>query len=282
MSSARLASFRRVLAAALGTSYYRPWLEAASLHTPQQIAALGSIEQGLEKLPSLEPEVFLAHPEEFRNPAAPARRPARFVWPHGRVPRTAVLMEGMGGSRRVRVFANGLGRKLAWFRPEVLAGPFCKLERLAALLESGALAMRPPSHAVILLTRMDQPPLGEAERERLWAAYQVPVYQQILGFAGELLAWECEAHQGLHVVCDAVVLEEQTGRGEERLLATSLADLVHPVLRLAVGWRARLTEQLCGCGRAGQRLLLEADGAARARSRAAPGSAQAVSAAVIC
>lgn len=282
MSSARLASFRRVLAAALGTSYYRPWLEAASLHTPQQIAALSSIEQGLDRLPWLEPQVFLAHPEQFRNPAARAHRPARFVWPHGKVPRTAVLMEGLGGRRRVRVFADGLGRKLAWFRPEVLAGPLWKLERLAALLESGALAMRPPTHAVIVLTRLDQAPLGDAERERLWAAYQVPVYEQILGFAGELLAWECEAHQGLHVAGEAAVLEEQVRWGEARLLVTSLADLARPVLRLAVGWRGRLTERLCGCGRAGQRLLLERDGAARVGSSALLDSAEGHSAAVIC
>lgn len=258
MSSNRLANFRRLLAAALGTRYYRPWLEAASLHTPQLIQALDSIESALGRLPPLNPEVFLTRRDEFRSPAAPPPPPELF-YPYRAVARIAVLAEGFRPGRRLRVFPNGLGRRLSWFRPQAIAGPPAKLDKLAEMLRSGALKIRALSHAVIVLIRIDQPPLNEEDRERLWRCYQVPVYQQLLGFSGELLAWECEAHQGLHVVPEAAVFEDRLIRGRPRLLATSLVDLAHPVLRLLTACQARLTHGLCGCGQPGERLLLNSD-----------------------
>jgi hypothetical protein len=33
----------------------------------------------------------------------------------------------------------------------------------------------------------------------LWQAYRVPVFEQIIGRSGRLLAAECEAHDGLHI-----------------------------------------------------------------------------------
>jgi hypothetical protein len=64
-----------------------------------------------------------------------------------------------------------------------------------------AAAEDPPvlTHAVIVLTAPDGPILSMAERERLWRAFHVPVFEQIVGSHGELLAAECEAHDGLHV-----------------------------------------------------------------------------------
>ena len=37
------------------------------------------------------------------------------------------------------------------------------------------------------------------ERERLWRAFRVPIFEQIIGPRGKLLAAECEAHDGLHI-----------------------------------------------------------------------------------
>ena len=41
--------------------------------------------------------------------------------------------------------------------------------------------------------------MSVAERERLWRAFRVPVFEQIIAPDGELLAAECEAHDGLHI-----------------------------------------------------------------------------------
>jgi hypothetical protein len=41
--------------------------------------------------------------------------------------------------------------------------------------------------------------LSTAERAWLWRAFRVPIFEQIVEPDGELLASECEAHDGLHI-----------------------------------------------------------------------------------
>ena len=41
--------------------------------------------------------------------------------------------------------------------------------------------------------------LTREQRERLWKAFRVPVFQQVVTRSGVLLAAECEAHDGLHM-----------------------------------------------------------------------------------
>ena len=41
--------------------------------------------------------------------------------------------------------------------------------------------------------------MTDADRECLWWAFRVPVFEQVIGKSGKLLAAECEAHDGLHV-----------------------------------------------------------------------------------
>jgi len=55
------------------------------------------------------------------------------------------------------------------------------------------------THAVIALESRGDPLLSMEERAWLWRAFRVPVFEQIIGPDGELLAAECEAHDGLHI-----------------------------------------------------------------------------------
>jgi hypothetical protein len=61
------------------------------------------------------------------------------------------------------------------------------------------------SHAVIILHRTEDLRLtglllsNQEQRQRLWQAFRVPVFEQIVGENGALLAAECEAHAGLHI-----------------------------------------------------------------------------------
>jgi hypothetical protein len=41
--------------------------------------------------------------------------------------------------------------------------------------------------------------LTAADRDQLWRAFRVPIFEQIIGTHGERLAADCEAHDGLHV-----------------------------------------------------------------------------------
>ena len=64
-----------------------------------------------------------------------------------------------------------------------------------------ALTAEPPAltHALIVLARPTDMLLTNADRDQLWRAFRVPVFEQLIGAQGDRLAAECEAHDGLHV-----------------------------------------------------------------------------------
>jgi hypothetical protein len=92
------------------------------------------------------------------------------------------------------VFPHGWTEDAAAFMPAAVAGTF---EQLRALSGADAASL---THAVIVLWRPGQLRLSEEDREQLWAAFRVPIFEQVIGKSGKLLAAECEAHDGLHVV----------------------------------------------------------------------------------
>ncbi len=120
-------------------------------------------------------------------------RGATFVHPMDPAPRTAVLARGFRPGKQVRVFPNGWNRQAARFEPASIAAPFSELLRLAEL------GVR-LQHSVIALTYEGQAGLSSDDRDLLWRSFGVPVFEQRLGRHNELLAAECEAHAGLHVV----------------------------------------------------------------------------------
>jgi hypothetical protein len=74
-----------------------------------------------------------------------------------------------------------------------LAGTFGELEHARA---RGAEARR-----TVYVLRKEGEPLGDRERDRLWRLYGVPVYA--LAKRGDsVVAWECEAQDGLHFAGD--------------------------------------------------------------------------------
>jgi hypothetical protein len=76
-------------------------------------------------------------------------------------------------------------------RPVAVAGTFAELARAAS---AGVAARR----AVFVLSREADFP-GDGERDELWRLYQVPVFALLLDRTGCIVAWECEAQNGLHV-----------------------------------------------------------------------------------
>jgi hypothetical protein len=53
-------------------------------------------------------------------------------------------------------------------------------------------------HAVIAFADLESR-LSARDRDFLWQAFGVPVFEQCLGTWNELAAAECEAHEGVHV-----------------------------------------------------------------------------------
>jgi hypothetical protein len=113
------------------------------------------------------------------------------VHPLEPAPKTAILVPGFQEARHIRVFPEGWTEQVQRFRPSALAATIEQLRRIARY----ELALR---HAVIVLT-YGAPALAEEERDFLWEAFGVPVFEQCLGPDNELLAAECEAHDGLHI-----------------------------------------------------------------------------------
>ena len=152
------------------------------------------------------------------------QRKSVFRYPMDPAPRTAVLAACFRPTRfqaksTIRLFPQGWSEEVAAFAPAAVAATREELLGLAA-------GDRPPAftHAVIVLESPGQM-LSAGDRQRLWRAFRVPVFEQIIGPRGELLAAECEAHDGLHV--------EVPGRAWE-------------------GYRLELAP--CGCGRTTPRL----------------------------
>ena len=111
--------------------------------------------------------------------------------------------------------------------------------------------MKPADRALFVRIGLDEGLLSPIERDGLWKRYGVPMFEHMIGMDGELLAWECETHSGLHIVEQNAVFELVGGE----LLLTSLTDLVQPTLQTRTGWSAGLTNEPCDCGRPGRRLV---------------------------
>jgi hypothetical protein len=129
------------------------------------------------------------------------RRPfqgAHFVHPIDPAPRTAILVPGFRETRLVRIFPQGWNERAKRFRPASIAGP---LEQLASLAREGW----PLEQAVIVFTYAGGPGVSPRDREALWQSFGVPVFEQYLGPRNKLLATECDAHGGLHVVSSLVL-----------------------------------------------------------------------------
>ncbi len=124
-------------------------------------------------------------------------RKAAFVYPVQPAPRTAVLESWFlkpwfrtNGS--IRAFPGWCAEAAEW-QPAAIAGTWSSIEPLLDLkIES-------LTHAVIILSRPGEELLTASKRQRVWSAFGVPVFEQIIGKNGVLLAAECQAHEGLHI-----------------------------------------------------------------------------------
>lgn len=231
----RLERFQEVLLAARYTEYYAPRLAAAGLATPWEVGTLREIEEGLARLPAVNLCAFLERPESFRNQAVRAA-------PGAEVER---VEDALGGWRRT-----------LHLRPNSLAGSFGALERAACGVRSGKLSMAPTVRRVTVHSRVDRGLLREADRDSLWRAFELPVFEQMRGLDGELLAWECEAHTGLHLHAEHAIVEASGNGGGGELVLTSLAGLRYPMLRVLSGLVGRYREGLCECGETSGRIIL--------------------------
>lgn len=151
------------------------------------------------------------------------RRPytgASFIHPmNPEPPRTAILMRGFQETKMVRVFPHGWDQRAERFQPDSIAGSREQLRKLARRTVH-------VDHSVIAFSFEGESGLSHSDRELFWKAFGVPVFEQFLGSRNELLAMECDAHAGLHVVsgCADLSLDREVcacGNRSPRLARTA-------------------------------------------------------------
>jgi len=118
---------------------------------------------------------------------------ATFIHPMDPTPRTAILAPGFRPTKLIRVFPSGWNEEAERFQPSSIAGPPDQLRRLV----DRNLQLH---HAVIVFSWEDGSGLSDDDRDLFWESFGVPIFEQRLGAGNELLAMECDAHNGLHVM----------------------------------------------------------------------------------
>ncbi|HEY3838653.1 MAG TPA: hypothetical protein VGL72_18875 [Bryobacteraceae bacterium] len=92
-----------------------------------------------------------------------------------------------------------------WLRsyaPEALVAPLDLALSLADRERRGILDLPSISTAIVVLTSSEDSPLTDDHRDLLWRAWGVPVFEQLRGPDGTVIASECEVHDGLHIEAD--------------------------------------------------------------------------------
>lgn len=79
------------------------------------------------------------------------------------------------------------------YRPAVLAG------RLETLLDLYPQLDVLPTHGLVVFVTEGSHCLSDTGRDALWNTYRVPLFEEVITTEGQLVAWECEAHDGLHL-----------------------------------------------------------------------------------
>ena len=90
-------------------------------------------------------------------------------------------------------------REISSFGPQILAGTTADLQAFAAGIFDNAWDAPSLDTAVFNLTTPGQAPLTRAQRDQLWRAFHVPVYEVLFDDMAGVLASECEAHEGWHI-----------------------------------------------------------------------------------
>ncbi len=241
----RLSRFRAVLRAAQAVPAYRDRIAQAGLGSPELLDAIVDVEVALA---ALKPISWSHYTSLFTT-----RTPSWRQRPVNTETRSALLVpyaEARAGAGSVKS-AAGLEGDL--YSDAGIARATADLFRLSRSLDSpGRTNSQPgPDMAVVVFSGMDAGVLTDEQRDQIWEYYQVPLFEQLLGTDGKVIAMECEVHSGLHINPAATILECVEGE----IVMTSLTDTDHPAIRVWSGLTGKIDATPCECGRVEARLL---------------------------
>lgn len=210
------------------------------------------VEDCLHRMEPVDLLDYLKHSERYVDSKAWSFGRSRLRHSLENSPRTAILSPHFLPGIHSRTFSNPWHPALSRYEPEVLAGPVDTLRAFAEAMLHGTTWIPPLRYAVIAFTGLLEGPLSFEDRDLFWRAFGVPTYEQFFGFGGDMLAWECQAHAGLHASREAAYFEHSP-TGE--VLISFLANPHYPLLRLASGMISEWHELTCECGSMEPRLV---------------------------
>ncbi len=154
----------------------------------------------------------------FRHAPAPAGRGLEgsslqlpsLEYPLQLPPRMAVLGLSVRQEQGIHVFPEWNSQNLNKLRPTTLAGWRRDLEQVGRLCDSGHIALADLNYPLLVFSTPEEGPLGEEAQAELWRWSRVPVYEQIRGRDGRLVAVECDTRNGFHLAEDG---QEGSGAG---------------------------------------------------------------------
>ncbi|HEU0140173.1 MAG TPA: hypothetical protein VFQ79_10695 [Bryobacteraceae bacterium] len=265
--------------------FHKHWSREKSGFTPEQRLRLERVlraaaetgfygEQPLSlkafsTLPPADPYEVAARLSVFRGEALSSETGPLLHYPIHPLPRLALLGTSLKSDGDVREFVGPWSPALQRFRPQALVAPGPVLLALTDSVQRRQVSLNSLTHSIVALSGPLYGILSAQDRDRLWRTWRVPLFEQFRGCREELLAWECEAHCGLHFRDEQLLIE--AADGDSGLLITDLTSLDYPVLRLASGIEGTVETAPCGCGRTLPRLtnLRTTEGFRVARAAAA-------------
>jgi hypothetical protein len=211
-SDGRASRMPAVLAAARRTALYGP-LIAKSASGKNEHAP----DAALMQVAPVAIQTYLQNKEQFRNPKAPP----------------------------------GATRKDPGDPVESICGSLEELLRLAARIGAGEAAMPASARRLVVRTSLGDRLAPDRARDYLWRIFELPLFEELRGSEGELLAAECEAHTGMHLEDAKAIFEVSYGE----LVVTSLVAVRYPVIRLRTGWVGAIGRSACPCGETAARFV---------------------------
>ena len=239
----RISQFRTVLRAAQSVEGYRESLKKAGLDGRDDIRKVRHIEETLLALPPI--------PLNLYKSLFSQRRPAWRQVPDGKETRSAFMLPFAEARKGVEICHDKPCEYADLYSPLGIASATTDLYNLSKALSEPAPFNWKADHAIAVFCGIDAGVLTDEQHEDLWEKYQVPVFQQLLGTDGRVVAAECEVHAGLHIRADAAVFECV----EDELVMTSLTDEQSPALRMQSGLFGSIDRETCECGRVDPRIV---------------------------
>ena len=133
----------------------------------------------------------------LRVPAG--RKAQRLSFPVAGPVRIALIEQGFSAERNVREFDPEDLADLHSYAPEALVAPLDLALSLSDQKSRGLIDLHSLNVAIVVLTSLDDSPLTDDHRDLLWRAFGVPIFEQLRGRDGAVIARECEVHDGLHL-----------------------------------------------------------------------------------